>query len=145
MHKRNPRELGINVSYNHVGGMEGKQGEIACPHLPLKDVNNSNLSIKKCQQEGWEEGIVKEFGMDICTLLYFPWTTNKDLLYRNSEFLQYSRGPRSVLHATWGGGVWMRMDPCVCIPESLCCPPETTTTLLIGYPSVQNEKFSLKT
>ena len=27
-----------------------------------------------CQQEGWEEGIVREF-----TLLYLKWMTNKDL------------------------------------------------------------------
>ena len=28
----------------------------------------------------WEEGIVREFGMDIYTLLYFNWITNRDLL-----------------------------------------------------------------
>ena len=32
-----------------------------------------------------------------------------------------------------GGGVWGRMDTCMCMAESLCCPPETITTLLIGY------------
>ena len=26
-------------------------------------------------------GIVREFGMDLYTLLYFKWITNKDLLY----------------------------------------------------------------
>ena len=29
----------------------------------------------------WEEGIVREFGMDMYTLLYLKWITNKDLLY----------------------------------------------------------------
>ena len=29
----------------------------------------------------WEEGIVTEFGMDMYTLLYLKWITNKDLLY----------------------------------------------------------------
>ena len=33
-----------------------------------------------CQEEGWEEGIVREFGMDTHTLLYLKWITNKDLL-----------------------------------------------------------------
>ena len=28
-----------------------------------------------------EEGIVREFGMDMYTLLYFKWITSKDLLY----------------------------------------------------------------
>ena len=32
-----------------------------------------------------------------------------------------------------GRGVWRRTDTCICIAESLCCPPETITTLLIGY------------
>ena len=30
-----------------------------------------------------------------------------------------------------------RMDTCIiCMAESLCCPPETITTLLIGYTPV---------
>ena len=31
--------------------------------------------------EGWEEGIVREFGIAMYTLLYFKGITNKDLLY----------------------------------------------------------------
>ena len=36
--------------------------------------------------EGHGEGIVREFGIDMYTLLYLKWITNKDLLYstRNS-------------------------------------------------------------
>ena len=30
------------------------------------------------------------------------------------------------------------MDTCMCMAESLCCPPETITTLLIGYTTIQN-------
>ena len=30
---------------------------------------------------GWEKGIVREFGMDMYTLQYLKWITNKDLLY----------------------------------------------------------------
>ena len=30
--------------------------------------------------EGWGEGIVREFGVDMYTLLYLKWITNKDLL-----------------------------------------------------------------
>ena len=29
--------------------------------------------------EGWREGIVREFGTDRYTLLYFKWITNKDI------------------------------------------------------------------
>ena len=31
--------------------------------------------------EGHGEGIVREFGIDMYTLLYLKWITNKDLLY----------------------------------------------------------------
>ena len=41
-------------------------------------------------------------------------------------------------------GVWGRMDTCVCMTEFLCCPPETITTLLIGYTSVRNKKLKKK-
>ena len=32
------------------------------------------------------------------------------------------------------------MDTCICMAESLCCPPETITALLIGYTPIQNKK-----
>ena len=32
-------------------------------------------------EEGLGEWIVREFGMDMYTLLYLKWITNKDLLY----------------------------------------------------------------
>ena len=32
-----------------------------------------------------------------------------------------------------GRGVWGKMDTCICKAESLCCSPETMTTLLISY------------
>ena len=36
------------------------------------------------------------------------------------------------------------MDTSVCTAESLCYPPETITTLLIGYTPIQNKKVFLK-
>ena len=42
----------------------------------------------------------------------------------------------TLLNVMWqldGKGVWKRMDTCICMAESLCCPPETITTSLIGY------------
>ena len=32
-----------------------------------------------------------------------------------------------------GKRIWKRLDTCICITESLCCTPETNTTLLINY------------
>ena len=47
--------------------------------------------------EGCGEGMVREFGMDMYTLLYFKWTTNKDLFY--------STGNSAQCHvAAWIGG-----------------------------------------
>ena len=45
----------------------------------------------------WGEGIVREFGMDMCTLLYLKWITNKDLLYSTWNSAQYYM-------AAWMGG-----------------------------------------
>ena len=38
--------------------------------------------------QGWGEGIVREFGMDIYTLLYLKWINNKDLLYSTLNSVQ---------------------------------------------------------
>ena len=72
------------------------------------------------------EGRVRESGMDMDTLLDFTWRTSKDLLD--------STGDSAQCHvAAWmGGELGGRMDPCVCMAESLCCPPERITTLLIS-------------
>ena len=43
-----------------------------------------------------------------------------------------------------GSGVWARMDTCTCMAESLSCSSETTTTLLIGDPPIQNKKFKVQ-
>ena len=79
--------------------------------------------------EGWGEGIVKEFGMDIYTLLYLKWITNKHV-----ELCSMLCGSLD------GKGVWGRMDTYICMAESLH-PPQTITTLLIGYITIQNKKL----
>ena len=42
----------------------------------LTDLENK-LMISKA--EGWERGIVREFGIDMYTLLHLKWTTSQDL------------------------------------------------------------------
>ena len=37
-------------------------------------------------------------------------------------------------------GVGDRMDTCMCMTESPCCPSETVTTLLICYTLTYNQK-----
>ena len=81
-------------------------------------------------REGWGEGIVMEFGIDMYTLLYIKWITNKESL-------------RTLLNVMWQPG-WegslgytcVYRVTCICVAESLCQAPETITALLISY-SVQ--------
>ena len=49
------------------------------------DVKNELTVTKK---EEWGEGIVREFGMDMYTLLYLKWVTNKVLLYSTGKSAQ---------------------------------------------------------
>ena len=59
------------------------------------------------------EDIVREFGMDMYTLLYLKWITNKDLLY--------SRGNSAQCYvAAWmGGGLGENGCTCMygCVPS----------------------------
>ena len=49
---------------------------------------------------------------------------------------------KNCMGAWIGGELWGRMDTCICIAESLCCPPETITTLLIRlYPNIKFKSF----
>ena len=43
----------------------------------LKDLEKLMVT----RREGWGEGIVREFGMDMYTLLYLKWITKKNPLY----------------------------------------------------------------
>ena len=56
--------------------------------------------------EGWEEGIVREFEIDMYTLLHLKWITNKDRLYSTGNSAQRCM-------AAWmggeSGGEWMCM------------------------------------
>ena len=60
---------------------------------------------------------VKESGMDMYTLLYLKWITNKDLLYSTGNSARYYM-------AAWMGG-WERMDTWICMAQSLYCETET--------------------
>ena len=75
--------------------------------------------------------------MDMYTLLFLKWITNKDLLYSTGNSAQ-------CYVAAWVGGEfggeWIR----VCVAESLRCPPETITALLIGCTPIQNKELKKK-
>ena len=50
--------------------------------------------------EGWKEGIIREPGMDMYTLLYLKWITSKVLLYSTGNSAQY------YIAAWMGGEFW---------------------------------------
>ena len=64
-------------------------------------------------------GINQEFGINTYTLLYIKQITTRDLLHRTENSAQYSVMP-----------VWEKnLEESGCITDSLCCTPETNTTL----------------
>ena len=62
------------------------------------------------QRGGWGEGVVREFGMDMHTLLYLKRITNKEVLYSTGNSAQ-------CYVAAWMGrefgGEWIHV--CVCL------------------------------
>ena len=98
-----------------------KEGEIQNRNR-LSDLESELMAASR---EGWWEEIVREFGIDLYTLLNLKCKTSKDLLC--------STGDSARCHAAAWTGVWGRMDTCVCMAKSFRCLPETMTTLLIGY------------
>ena len=92
----------------------------------MNSFTNQTQSLRKqlmVARGGIMGGRDREFGINMYTLLYLEWITNKDLLCST-----WNSAPCHV--ATWmGGGVWGRMDTCMCIAESFHCSPENTTAL----------------
>ena len=53
-----------------------------------KRVADLKHELTVARGKGGGERIVQEFGMDMYTLLYFKWITNKDLLYSTGNSAQ---------------------------------------------------------
>ena len=63
---------------------------------------------------------IRNFSIDIYTLLYLKWRTYKDLYIAQVTLL-------NVMCSLDGKGVWGRADTCVCMAESLRSSPEAIT------------------
>ena len=88
--------------------------------------------------EEWGEGVVREFGMGMYILLYLKWVSSKDLL--NSAW----NSAQCYVAAWMGGdfgGEWIHVY--MYGSESLCCSPETITTLLINILPYKMKSFFL--
>ena len=51
-----------------------------CNYVSERKVIFRLTDLENSWGECWGEGMVREFGMDMYTLLYLKWITNKDLL-----------------------------------------------------------------
>ena len=65
--------------------------------------------------------------MDMYTLLYLKWVTDKDLLYSTWNSAQCYVATWMVL------GVWGRKDKCMYMARSLCGLLETVTTFFVNW------------
>ena len=76
--------------------------------------------------------------MDMYTLLYLKWITNKDHCTVQGTLLDVMGQPG--WEESFGENGYMY----IYIAESFHCSPETITTLLIGYTSIKNKKLKKK-
>ena len=82
--------------------------------------------------------MLRDFGKVMYTLLCLKWIIDTDLLCSIGNSAQCSV-------AAWMGGEFGgRMDTGICMAESLCCLPETITTVLIGYTKYNQNKNNTK-
>ena len=72
---------------------------------------------------------------NIYTLLYLKMDYQQSLTVQLIEICLMLCGSLD------GKGVQRIIDTCTCMAESLCCPPETITTLLICYIPIQNKQL----
>ena len=99
-----------------------------------KRLTENTLMVARVGGGGQGEGTVKEFGMDMYTLLYLKWIANKDPLYStwNSDQCYVVAWMRGEF-----GGQWMYTCVCVCVcvcmAEFLHCSPETMAILLDNW------------
>ena len=70
-------------------------------------------------------GVVRDFEIDMHTLLYLKWITNRILLYSTGNPTQCSM-LQTGWEGSWGENGYMFMT------ELLCCVSETTSTWLIS-------------
>lgn len=99
---------------------------------------NNGYTGAPCSWLGGKNGEKgRKFGMVTYTQLCLKWRTNEDLL------LSTGNSAQSHVQPGWERSLG-RTHLCTCMAESLGCPPETTTTLFIGYTPEPNEKFTLR-
>ena len=98
----------------------------------LTDLDN-DLIIACGEYEGMGEGIVRDLGMDMYTLLCLKQIINKELLF----LVQHTKLCLMLCGSLDGSEVWGRTDRCICMAESLPCSPETHYIVNRLYPNAK--------
>ena len=102
-----------------------------CNYVSERKVIFRLTDLENCWGERWREGMVREFGMDMYTLLYLKWKTNSRITYYIAQGALFN----VMWQPGWEGRVGENgyMD---IMAESFCRLLETITTLLISYTPV---------
>ena len=93
-----------------------------------KDSQTQKTNLWLPKGKGGEGGINQKFGINRYTRLYIKQINSKDLLYSTGDYIQY-------LIISYNGKE-SEKEYIQIITESLCCTPETNTTLQINYTSI---------
>ena len=87
-------------------------------NLFTKQKQTHRLIVAKGEKKGWGRKINQEFWINRYTLLYKKLINNKDLLYNTINYIQYF----VITYNREKSAKEYKL-------ESLCCTPETNTTL----------------
>ena len=114
----------------------------------LSNVQYVSASHRSQALQRWEDLLIHEDKRFFSFFLLLARKLLKRILFWNRWLTKtYCTAQGILLHvcdSLDGRGVWGRMDACICMAESLCRPPETITTLLVGYIQIQNKKLKRK-
>ena len=80
------KKLNIELPYDQAISLLGRHPK----ELKVNRNRHMDIENKFMVNKGEREGRINyEFGVDIYTLLYIKWVTNKDLLYSSGDYTQY--------------------------------------------------------
>ena len=107
-----------NIIWYHMWNQKLYKGTYLQNRNRLRDIGGKNLWLPKWKGRG---GINYEFYISKCKLPHIEWINNKVLLY-------------SKLYSVFCNNLYeQNLKKNICVSESLCYTPETSTTLYIKY------------
>ena len=98
-----------------------------------KQIHRLREQTYGCQE--WEGRMrtrtVRESGMDMCTVLYLKWISNKVLLYSTGN------SAHCYVAAWMGGGIWARMDTYVSMADPFAVHLKLLQHCLLAIPNIK--------